>query len=217
MPIRVDAVLTGRSLPFRGADEPSAIAKHPVTGEIAVGPFGLEGDEQADRINHGGPEKAIHHYPRDHYARWREEIGSHSLLDQYGAFGENVSTLGLTEGDLCIGDRFRLGTSLVEVSQGRQPCWKLGHRFGNSKITARVVSTGRSGWYYRVIEPGNIKAGDTIQLAERRYDQWTVALVFKLLIGGEGKEQPHLVEQLARLDALAESWRTRAQKMVRSV
>ncbi len=99
---------------------------------------------------HGGPDKAVHHYPADHYPFWRSELAGHPLLVAPGAFGENISTLGLVEADICIGDRFRLGSALVEVSQGRQPCWKLDHRFGNAAMTAQVVATRRwSRWAMR--------------------------------------------------------------------
>ena len=121
------ALLAGQARMFaRG--EASAIAKAPLAGPVKIGFLGLEGDEQADRRVHGGPDKALHHYPHDHYARWREGRDGEPLLAAPGAFGENVATLGLTEEQVCIGDRFRLGSALVEISQGRQPCWKQGER-----------------------------------------------------------------------------------------
>ena len=153
------AVLSGKALPFR-ADEASAIAKAAREGSVAVGLLGLEGDEQADAVHHGGIDKALHHYPADHYAFWRGEIGDHPLLAAPGGFGENIAAHGLLESDVCIGDRFRLGTALVEISHGRTPCWKIGHRFALPKLTAQVVETRRSGWYYRVLEPGTVAAGD---------------------------------------------------------
>jgi MOSC domain-containing protein YiiM len=205
----VDAVLAGRAAPFRG-EEPSAIAKLPVSGPVAVGALGLAGDEQADRRVHGGPDKALHHYPRDHYAAWRAELGDLAPIDQAGAFGENISTTGLTEGDLRIGDRFRLGTALVEVSHGRQPCWKLDHRFGGAAILKRVVQTGRCGWYYRVLEPGTVAAGDDLALVERGAADWTVARVFHLLIGGGHRAEPETLSHLAALPALADAWRAKA-------
>lgn len=204
------ALLTGSIRPFRGPDEPSAIAKLPVDGTVAIGPLGLAGDEQADRRYHGGPDKAIHHYPRDHYPFWREETEGHVLLDGAGAFGENVSTLGLTEGEICIGDRFRLGSALVEVSQGRQPCWKQGHRFGCPRVTARIVETRRSGWYYRVLESGEAGAGDALNLIDRVSSEWTVARVFGLLIAGDHTRDRPAVRALAALPVLAEPWRLRA-------
>ena len=161
---RVEAVLTGRAVDYTRPGSRSAIAKQPVPGPVAVGTEGLHGDEQGDRRVHGGPDKAIHHYPREHYAAWRGEIGAHPLLDGPGAFGENISTTGLVEADLCLGDRLRLGTATVEVSQGRQPCWKLSDRFGVPDMARRVQDSGRSGWYYRVVEPGLVQAGDVTAL-----------------------------------------------------
>ena len=160
----IGAVLTGKSRSFR-ANETSAIAKSPLTGPVAIGPLGLAGDEQADLSVHGGPDKAIHHYPLDHYDWWRAQLGDHQLLAAAGAFGENISTHGLTEADICLGDRFRLGTALVEVSQGRQPCWKLGHHFARAEVTAMVVTSRRSGWYYRVLAPVHVAAGDRLEPA----------------------------------------------------
>ena len=131
-----------------------------------------------------------------------------------GAFGENISTDGLTESEACIGDRYRLGSALVEISQGRQPCWKLGHRFGITTVPATVVATRRSGWYYRVIEEGTVAAGDTLDLVERPLPEWSVARAFHLLIGGAGKREPEALRALANMDALATTWRARAAKLL---
>ena len=212
MSITIGPVMIGRAMSFRGK-ELSAIAKHPADGPIAVGPLGLVGDMQADLTVHGGPDKAVHHYPHDHYAAWREELDDHELLAAPGAFGENITTTGLTEADLCIGDRFRLGSALVEVSQGRQPCWKIDHKFKRKGITARVIETGRSGWYYRVIEPGTVQADDTLELIERGMGGWSVERTFRLLIGGGHREDPAALAALADLAALAGPWRHRAAKL----
>lgn len=210
---RIDDLLTGKARTFRGAEK-SAIAKTAVGGPRAVRSLGIEGDAQADLTVHGGPDKAIHHYPRDHYPYWEEILGSHGLLDSAGAFGENISTTGLVETEACIGDRYRLGSALVEISQGRQPCWKLGHRFGVASVPATVVKTRRSGWYYRVIEEGVVAAGDALTLVDRPMPEWTVECVFGLLIGGEGKREPAALRELSAMDALATTWRTRAQKLL---
>jgi len=213
MSYAIDAVLTGKARAFRG-DEASAIAKAPVDGMRHVGFLGIEGDEQADLTVHGGADKAIHHYPRDHYRWWAEALGAHALLGAPGAFGENISTEGLVESEACIGDRYRLGTALVEISQGRQPCWKLGHRFGVASVPATVVATRRSGWYYRVIEEGTVIAGDRLELVERPLPDWSVERVFHLLIGGGAKREPTALRDLAAMDVLATSWRARAQKLL---
>lgn len=210
----IDALLTGKARRFGAKGEPSAIDKRAVEGRHAVGALGIAGDEQADLSVHGGPDKAIHHYPRDHYGWWAETIGDHALLQDAGAFGENISTSGLTESAACIGDRYRLGSALVEISQGRQPCWKLGHRFGIATLPATVVTSRRGGWYYRVIEDGAVGAGDALELMERPLPDWSVERVFHLLIGGAGKREPAALRTLAAMDLLAANWRARAEKLL---
>jgi MOSC domain-containing protein YiiM len=207
------AVLVGKVRAFRGENEPSAIGKQPVEHAVAVGALGLAGDEQADRAVHGGIDKAIHHYPADHYAGWRQQLGDVPLLDTPGAFGENISTTGLNETNVFLGDRFRLGTALVEVSQARQPCWKLDHRFGTKGVMAQVVKTRRTGWYYRVLEPGQVRAGDTLELVERPYSDWPLASLFGLLIGGEAKDRPADLRALRDVPVLAETWQVRRAKL----
>ena len=210
----IDALLTGKARRFGAKGEPSAIDKRAVEGRHAVGALGIAGDEQADLSVHGGPDKAIHHYPRDHYDWWAETIGDHALLQDAGAFGENISTSGLTESAACIGDRYRLGSALVEISQGRQPCWKLGHRFGIATLPATVVTSRRGGWYDRVIEDGAVGAGDALELIERPLPDWSVEHVFHLLIGGSGKREPAALRALAAMDLLAANWRARAEKLL---
>jgi MOSC domain-containing protein YiiM len=212
-PVAVEAVLTGKAAPLRG-DEPSAIRKSEREGAVAIGPLGLEGDEQADLRVHGGPDKAVHHYPFDHYAFWKDVVPQHPRLGAPGGFGENISTSGLSESDVCIGDRFALGTAVVEISQGRQPCWKQGHVMEWNQLVAHMVKHRRTGWYYRVIEPGRVAAGDTLDLLDRPLPQWDVRRVFALLIGGAGKDDRGAVEQLADLAVLAEEWRFKARRLL---
>lgn len=213
MKAEILAVLLGKVRPFRGDDEPSAIGKLPVADVVAVGPMGLAGDEQADRTVHGGIDKAIHHYPADHYDWWRGYLGDAPLLDAPGAFGENISTTGLDEQNVFLGDRFRLGTALVEVTQARQPCWKLDHRFQTRGVMAQVVKTRRTGWYYRVLEPGAVRAGDTLDLVERPWPEWPLASLFALLIGGEAKDRLADLRALRDVPVLAETWKVRRAKL----
>ena len=213
MVILVDSLLIGRVQRFAN-DDSSAIAKTPVDGPRAVTWLGIEGDEQADLSVHGGPDKALHHYPFDHYPWWRMALGALPVLCEAGAFGENISTIGLTEDIACIGDHYRLGTALVEIAQGRQPCWKQAHRLMNPKTVGLMVTTRRCGWYYRVIEEGIVAPGDVLALLDRPHPDWTVARVIGLLIAGEGKADRAAVRELARLDVLAENWRNRAVRLV---
>lgn len=178
---RIDAVLTGRAVPYTRPDTFSAIHKQPHAGKVSIGPLGLEGDEHGNPEIHGGPEKAVHYYPREHYAHWRQAFGDHPLLAAAGGFGENLSGHGITEADVCIADRYRVGTALLEVSQGRSPCWKLNDRFGIRDAVRQIQSSGRTGWYFRVIEPGEVAAGDEMRLLERPHPTWTLLRLNTLL------------------------------------
>lgn len=206
-------LLCGKAVAFRG-EEKSAFVKEVVTGSVIITRNGLEGDEQADRVNHGGPDKALHLYPQEHYAYWQDFLGGHALLESPGAFGENITSEGATEAQLCLGDRFRFGTALIEISHGRKPCWKIDHRFGVSGITAEIVRNGRCGIYFRVLEEGRAQAGDNLELVERTLPDWSIERLFRLLIGGRAKEDIMAVRALASMDVLAEAWRQRAAHLV---
>ena len=201
---QVLAVLRGPARPYTRPGSFSAIAKFPVTGAVAVGPLGLTGDEQGDPRVHGGIDKAVHHYATEHYAAWRTELGALALLDAPGAFGENLATQGITEASMCLGDQVRVGSVLLEVSQGRQPCWKLNDRFGVQGMALRVQQTGRTGWYYRVLEPGTLQAGDSLTLVGRRWPQWTLARVIDVLY--HQSFDADVLQALAALP-LTPSWR----------
>jgi MOSC domain-containing protein YiiM len=203
----VTAVCTGTARPFLGA-ETSAIAKRPREGAVQVLAEGLAPDEQADRTVHGGPEMALHLYPLDHHAWWRERIGDHPALDEPGGFGSNLAVAGLTEDMVHIGDRFRLGTALVEISQPRQPCWKIEHRFGHKGMVAAIVKSGRCGWYFRVLETGEVAAGDTLERVATGAAEWSVARVFRALVAG--KATPEELAELADLEPLTPRLRARA-------
>jgi MOSC domain-containing protein YiiM len=208
----VDALLTGMPVPFRDGDY-SAIAKQPVSGAVRIGWLGLAGDSVADPVHHGGWDKAIHLYPQDHYGWWRERKPDHPLLEKPGAFGENIASRGMTEEEVCLGDRFSLGSAVVEVSHGRQPCWKLDHRFGARDVMATIVKTARCGIYFRVLREGEAEAGAMMELLERPLPQWSIARLFRLLIGGGHKDEPDAVRALADMPVLAEAWRDRARKL----
>lgn len=212
--IGIGAVLAGRAVPFGRPGKVSAIAKHPVDGPRAVGIDGIEGDEQGEKKIHGGPDKAVHHYPFDHYAAWRAELadqpaGSPALLREPGAFGENLSTTGLTEAGLCLGDVWRAGTALLQVAQSRQPCWKLNVRFGVPDMAVRVQNSGRTGWYWRVLEPGTIGPGDRMAPVERPRPDWTLARVQHLLYVDVLNRDA--LAALLEVDGLPASWRKLAE------
>ena len=201
---QVVAVLRGRAVPYTRPGSRSAIAKSPVAGPVRVGTLGLEGDEQGDLRVHGGRDKAVHQYAQAHYALWRAELGALPVLAVPGAFGENLASTGMTEQHVCLGDQVRIGSVLLEVSQSRQPCWKLNDRFGVPDMAHRVQQNGRTGWYYRVLEPGMLQAGDAITLVARPWPQWSLAQVIDVLY-----HQPFDAAVLQALAALplTPSWR----------
>jgi len=178
---RIEQLLVGKAVPYTRPGTRSAIAKHAVAGPVPVGFEGLEGDEQGDLKVHGGVNKAVHHYAYEHYARWREQLGALPLLEQPGAFGENVSTRGLSEADLCLGDILRCGDARLEVVQTRQPCWKLNDRFGIPDMALRMQQSGMTGWYYKVLEPGALEAGQLLILEHRPFPRWSLTRVLEVL------------------------------------
>ncbi len=180
-PSLLSSLLTGQVRAYTRPDTFSAIAKHPATHALRILANGLEGDEQGDPRVHGGPDKAIHHYPFDHYATWMREIGPHDLLTRPGAFGENFSASGWTEADVCIGDVMTVGDAVLEISQGRQPCWKLNDRFGVPDMAMRVQASGRTGWYYRVLQPGRVAAGDELRVSARPHPDWPLQRLMAVL------------------------------------
>lgn len=201
---QVLAVLRGRAVPFTRPGSRSAIAKTPVSGPVAVTALGLDGDEQGDLRVHGGPDKAVHQYAHGHYPLWRAELGALPVLAAPGAFGENLASTGLSEQQVCLGDQVRIGSVLLEVSQSRQPCWKLNDRFGVPGMARRVQHSGRTGWYYRVLEPGTLQAGDTLTLVARPWPQWPLSRLIDVLY-----HQPFDAAVLGALAALplTPSWR----------
>lgn len=180
-PIPLRSLLTGQAKPYTRPGTFSAIAKQPSTRPLRIVQDGLEDDEHGDPRVHGGPDKAIHHYPFDHYAVWAQEIGPRDVLARAGAFGENFSASGWTEADVCIGDVMTVGEAVLEISQGRQPCWKLNDRFGVPDMAMRVQASGRTGWYYRVLQPGQVSAGDELRVSVRPHPHWTLQRLMAVL------------------------------------
>lgn len=193
---------------------PSGIVKSEVAAPLFLSETGFAGDRQADTLRHGGAEKAVHHYPFDHYAEWRDDFGPHPLLTAPGAFGENISAANLTEDTVAIGDVFALGPAVVEVSQGRQPCWKLNARFDRPDMARLVQTTGRTGWYYRVLTPGNVEPADGLTLLERRSPAWTLQRICHAFYVDTLNRAE--LAGIASLEHLAEGWRTHAIRRLES-
>lgn len=164
---RLVSVQVGRVAALGPRGVPSAFVKQPVDGVVDVRAGGLTGDTQADRRVHGGPHKAVYGYAAAHFPAWAAEWPEHASQFASGGFGENLTIDGLTETDLCVGDVHGIGSARLQVCQPRQPCFKLALHFGEARLGKAMVRTGRSGWYYRVIEPGALRNGDDIHLLER--------------------------------------------------
>ncbi len=189
----------------------TAFFKDPVTGPVAVTPSGLEGDGQADPVHHGGADKAICVYPAEHYESWEHELG---IALSHAAFGENFTTLGMMETDVCIGDVFSCGEVSVQISQPRQPCWKLARRWRIKDLAARVDRTGKSGWYFRVLGNGFTQAGDVFKLVQRVHPEWTVASANEVM--HHRRKDLIAANALAQCQALSASWRSSLQQRVAS-
>lgn len=215
MTIKVDQLLVGSVQAIPGHDVKSGIVKRPVTSRLMLRKDGFETDAQADLKHHGGLEKAVHHYPFEHYESWFELIGVQPVLNQPGAFGENISTTGLTEQSVAIGDRFRFGDALIEVSQGRQPCWKLNLRFGVRSMAKQVQKSGMTGWYYRVLEEGYCEMGQELELVERISPDWTLHRLWKTLYV-DVLNRDELVG-MAALEHLPDGWRRYAERRLQTM
>jgi len=162
-------VFTGSVRQYDGS-RPSAIAKRQVDGELELTDRGLVGDEQAEKKIHGGPDRALCHYPREHYAEWAREFPEQADLFCAPAFGENLSTIGMTEKTVFIGDIYRWGEALIQVTQPRSPCFKLNYHFSISDLSSQMQSNGKMGWLYRVIVAGKVSTEQPLELVSRLSD-----------------------------------------------
>lgn len=183
----------------------SAIDKRVVPGQVHFDRESIAGDGVADPRYHGGPDKAVLAYSADHYAAWQSEWGSLPLSP--GAFGENLTILGLTEDHVCLGDNWGLGEVLLQVSQPRQPCWKLARRWDRPDLPKRVQQTGRSGWYLRIVRPGFASAGP-LELRDRPYPDWSITRCNQVAYakGTAATPRPDRTA-LASLPLLSAAWR----------
>ncbi len=182
----------------------SGIFKLPVTGPVEITKYGLIGDGQADLENHGGDDKAVLSYSADHYPGWLPILGPDSAT--FGAFGENLTIRGLTEDDVCVGDVWQIGEAVqLQISQPRQPCWKLARKWRVRDLVEQVQHTGRSGWYWRVLRPGRVEAGQPLTMLNRTRPEWTIAAANRAMY--HRKHDRAAAMALAELPELAGSWR----------
>lgn len=182
--------------------------KQSTSEAIWLGTLNLAGDGQADLENHGGVDKAVNVYPHEHYPYWGRTIGLMNL--PMGGFGENFTTEGFLEQQVCIGDIFQIGDATVQVSQPRQPCWKLARYWRIKDLALQVQETGRTGWYFRVLTPGYVQAGKQLVLQDRPFPSWTVSAANEIM--HHQVQDLQAAKNLADCTALSARWREKLKK-----
>jgi MOSC domain-containing protein YiiM len=194
-----------RLLSWQGATFKTGIFKNPVHGKIMLRATNLDGDRQADLTVHGGPNKAVYAYPGEHYSAWQLELPDEKR--GWGAFGENFTTEGLIESQVCVGDQLEIGGATLRVTTPRLPCFKLAAKFQREDIIKRFVKNGRCGFYFSVINEGEVRAGDEIRLIGRETSTLSIAEVNELYTSGS--PDPRLLERSLNVQFLPQSWRDR--------
>jgi MOSC domain-containing protein YiiM len=200
-----------KDIPYRGNTVSTGIFKEPVGGRVTLGRLNLEGDGQADRNVHGGVDKAVYAYPFEHYEYWSRELGRTDFA--FGQFGENFTVSGMLEDAVRIGDVFRIGFALVEVTQPRAPCFKLGIRMGLESFPKTFLSSGRTGFYMKVLEEGEVGAGDRFERVAGEADGLSVREVWRLAV--QDVRNLEGARKALRLSSLAPEWRGRLEKRFR--
>ena len=190
-------------VPARGGLLRTGIYKRPVAGRVGLDWHNLEGDGQADLQHHGGPHQAVYAYAQEHYAWWARELGRNDLVP--GNFGENLTVSGLQEDEVCIGDVWRVGDTLLQVSQPRIPCHKLAHRMGLPDFVRTFTQSERCGCYLRVLQTGVLGAGDSVTLMERETQPMSVRAIFRLRL--LQPDDPAATERASQLPGLSPEWR----------
>ena len=199
-----------RAVPWQGRTVVTGIFKEAVAGPVAVHQLNLAGDRQADLTVHGGADKAVYVYPAEHYGPWQQELGVEQLA--WGSFGENLTVSGFREDQVWIGERWRIGSAEFVVRQPRQPCYKLGVRFGRADLVRRMAQNRRTGWYLAVEREGTITAGDPIVRLERPETTVSIAAVAGLLL--DKKPDRSVLQIAATLPGLAADLRAYFQTLL---
>ena len=200
-----------RLLSWKGVTFNTGIFKAPVSGKVMLHTTNLDGDRQADLSVHGGPNKAVYGYPSEHYPYWQKQFSGLDL--PWGAFGENWTTEGLLEGNISIGDRYRIGSAVVRVTTPRLPCFKLAAKFQRDDMIERFLSSGRCGYYFAVMEEGTVSAGDEFEFLGGEMPTLSIGEIFKAYTSLD----PDLLQKAAAVTALPESWRERFQTRLESI
>jgi MOSC domain-containing protein YiiM len=199
-----------REVAWQGKVVTTGIFKEPVKGPVMLRALNLDGDGQADLTVHGGVTKAVYAYPSEHYAFWRTELPAVDLL--WGMFGENLTTEGLLDDAVYIGDRFRVGETELMVTEPRMPCYKLGIKFGRADIIKRFLASRRSGFYFAVAREGMVSAGDALELIGREQQEISVADITRLY--AFEKDDVKALRRAIEVDALPENWKGYFQRQL---
>jgi MOSC domain-containing protein YiiM len=192
-----------REIEWKGKLVRTSIFKAPVSGRVRVGKLNLEGDQQSDLSVHGGIDKAVYAYPSEHYPFWHDELPDTDL--PLGIFGENFTTEGLLEEAVHIGDRFRVGSAELVVTQPRMPCFKLGIRFGRADMIKRFLQSGRTGFYLAILKEGEVTAGESIELLQG--DEYGVTIADIVNLYRRDATNQDLLRRVSELPSLPKSWR----------
>ena len=201
-----------REVIWKGMSVRTAIFKEPVDGPVAINKLNLAGDQQSDITVHGGPDKAVYAYPAEHYEYWRRELPEVSF--SWGKFGENLTTEGVGEDTLCIGDRLRVGSAILMVTQPRLPCYKLALRFHLDDLIKRFLTSRRSGFYFSVVEEGEVRLGSDVEVLSRDPHRVTVADIGRLYLGQA--RDPDLLQRAMNVPALPVNWKTELELRART-
>lgn len=202
-----------REIFWEGRTVRTSIFKDPVRGRVHVGPTNLAGDEQSDLSVHGGRDKAVYAYPSEHYPFWRNQLPGVEL--PWGVFGENLTTAGVVETGVHVGDRLRVGSAEFVVTQPRMPCFKLGLRFRDPHMVKRFLDANRNGFYLAVVREGELGTGDTFEFIARDERRITIAAIARLY--HQDAADPALLRRVIELPALPERWRAHFQKRLEAL
>jgi MOSC domain-containing protein YiiM len=212
MTASVLSVQTGRAAPLGPERVQSGFVKTARTGVVAVTLLGLDGDQQADLVAHGGPEKAVYGYAASRYPRWAEEFPALAGRFTGGAMGENLTIAGMDETGICVGDVHAIGSALLQVCQPRQPCFKFALRHTDKRLPKAMVRLGFSGWYYRVLKTGQLKAGDALILHARPNPDFSFARLTEIVYHGNATRGE--LYRMANMQELAGQWRDTACQLL---
>ena len=206
------SVAVPRTVVWKGHEVRTGIFKEPVEGPVMMRRLNLDGDRQADLTVHGGPDKAVYAYPSEHYPLWKDELPG--MVLPWGMFGENLTTEGLSEQEIHIGDKFRIGEATLMATQPRTPCYKLALKFHRDDMLKRMLTNGRSGFYFSV-EQGVVQAGDAIERIHEDPEGISVAEINTLY--RDGGKNANLLRRAANLEALPENWRDYLREELKSL